>query len=460
MLSSESRESSQSENAAPIQQTARPPRGAAQVPVVHRQPPVSQTTLVVQGGAPLRGTVEIGGAKNAALPIMAASLLTRGTCIIHNVPHIEDINTLAELLRALGARVEFPERHTAVIDGSNLTSHRAPAEFVAKMRASFLVMGPLLSRLGAAEAGHPGGCEIGMRPVNVDVEGFRAMGARVESDDDAYRIACPRLQGTRMYLDYPSHTGTENLLMAACLAEGETVIRHASAEPEVIDLAHFLMSMGAQIMGAGTNHIVVNGVPDLHGTEYTVMPDRLIAGTFLAAGLITHGDVTVDDIIPEHLDAVSYKLDKMGAQVEIGESSLRCAWPGDDRLERVDIQAIHYPGFPTDLQAVFGALLTQAHGTSTILERVFENRLGYAAQLNKMGADVTVEANKATIHGPTPLHGATINGLDIRSGAALTLAALAAEGETKINDAQHVDRGYEDFVDVLRRLGGDISRVC
>jgi UDP-N-acetylglucosamine 1-carboxyvinyltransferase len=294
----------------------------------------------------------------------------------------------------------------------------------------------------------------------VDVEGFRAMGAQVTSDDSVYRLVCPRLHGTRMYLDYPSHTGTENLLMASCLAEGETVIRHASAEPEVVDLAHFLISMGAQIEGAGTDTIVVKGVPELHGTEYTIMPDRLIAGTFVAAGVITRGDVTVEDMTPEHLEAVTYKMEKMGATVEIGATTLRCAWPASGRLESVDIQAIHYPGFPTDLQAVFGALLTQGDGTSTIQERVFENRLGYAVQLNKMGARVEVEAQKATIHGPTPLHGAAISGLDIRSGAALTLAALAADGETQINDAQHVDRGYEDFVDVLRRLGGDISRQC
>jgi len=383
-----------------------------------RSPVKSSSALVVRGGAPLRGTVRVGGAKNSALPIMAAALLTRGTCVLHNLPSIEDINTLADLLRSLGATVEFPDRHTAVIDGSTLNSPRAPAEFVTKMRASFLVMGPLLGRLGSAEAGHPGGCEIGIRPVNVDVEGFRAMGARVASDDSVYRLECSQLKGTSMYLDYPSHTGTENLLMAACLAEGETVIRHASMEPEVVDLARFLMSMGAQIEGAGTSTVVVKGVRELHGTDYTVMPDRLIAGTFAAAGLITRGDVTVEDVIPEHLEAVTYKLGKMGAVVEIGENSVRCAWPTQDHLDRVDIQAIHYPGFPTDLQAVFGAVLTQAKGISTIHERVFENRLGYAAQLNAMGAHVDVDAQTATIHGPTPLHGATISGLDIQSGAA------------------------------------------
>ena len=413
--------------------------------------------LRIRGGAPLRGTVRVGGAKNAALPIMAAALLTEEPCVIRNLPRIEDTLTLTDLLRALGARVDFPEPHTAVITAGHLTSTMAPAEFVAKMRASFLVMGPLLARLGSAEAGHPGGCEIGIRPVNVDVEGFQAMGAEVSRDDACYRVRCARLQGTSMYLDYPSHTGTENLLMAACLAEGETVIRHASAEPEVVDLARFLVALGAQIEGAGTSTVVVKGVERLHGADYTVMPDRLTAGTFAAGAAITRGDVGVEEIIPEHLDPVIFKLRKMGVRVDVEGDALRCRWQAP--LRCVDIQAIHYPGFPTDLQAVFGALLTQASGVSTIHERVFENRLGYADQLNAMGADIEVSAQTAFIRGPTPLHGAQVDALDIRAGAAMVLAGLAAEGETEINHAQHVDRGYEDLVDVLQRLGGDITRT-
>lgn len=416
-------------------------------------------SLRIRGGGPLRGMVRVGGAKNAALPIIAATLLTPDVCVIHNVPRIEDITTLADLLRALGARVEFPEPHTAVIDSRELSSAQAPAEFVRKMRASFLVMGPLLARLGRAEAHHPGGCEIGIRPVNVDVDGFRAMGARIAWDEEIYRLESPRLQGASMYLDYPSHTGTENLLMAACLAEGETVIKHASMEPEVVDLAGFLVSLGAEIEGAGTSTIRVRGRTRLHGSEYTVMPDRLIAGTFAAAGLITRGDVTVDNIIPEHLDPIVFKLSQMGAQVEVGCASLRCAWPETGGLHAVDLQAIHYPGFPTDLQAVFGALLTQAEGLSTIHERVFENRLCYVDQLNAMGARISVDAQTARIQGPTPLHGAKVSALDIRSGAALTLAALAAEGQTTLQDAQHVDRGYEDLVDVLATLGADVQRA-
>jgi UDP-N-acetylglucosamine 1-carboxyvinyltransferase len=389
---------------------------------------------------------------------MAAALLTSEPCVIRNVPLIDDIATLADLLRSLGAVVDFPEPHTVVIDASSLTSCTAPWEFVRRMRASFLVMGPLLGRMGVAEAGHPGGCEIGIRPVNVDVEGFRAMGAAILADGLRYRVECARLHGTRMYLDYPSHTGTENLLMAACLAEGETVIRHASMEPEVIDLAKFLCAIGARIRGAGTSPITIEGVRHLHGAEYEVLPDRLIAGTFAAAGLITRGDVTVEGVIPEHLDPVIYKLGKMGAVIEVDGSHMRCAWPKSGGLQAVEIQAIHYPGFPTDLQAVFGALLTQADGKSIIHERVFENRLSYAEQLNSLGADIRVSAQTASVQGPSALHGGVVRALDIRAGAAVTLAGLAAEGETLIHEAQHVDRGYEDLVDILRQLGGDIER--
>ncbi|MEA2639526.1 MAG: UDP-N-acetylglucosamine 1-carboxyvinyltransferase, partial [Chloroflexota bacterium] len=395
--------------------------------------------LIVRGCTPLRGAVRVGGAKNAALPIMAAALLTAEPCVIQNVPRIDDIHTLADLLRSLGVRVDFPERHTVVIEAGTPTTTRAPAEFVTKMRASFLVMGPLLARLGSAEAGQPGGCDIGIRPVNVDVEGFRAMGAEVVRDDGLYRIECSRLHGERMYLDYPSHTGTENLLMAACLADGDTVITHASMEPEVVDLAEFLVAMGARIDGAGTRTITVHGVDRLHGAEHEVMPDRLTAGTYLGAGLISGGDVTVEGVIPEHLEPVIFKMTKMHAQVEVRDDAIRCAWR--EPLRSVDIQAIHYPGFPTDLQAVFGALLTQADGVSTIHERVFENRLGYANELNKLGAHIEVDSQTARVCGPTPLHGAEVRALDIRSGAAVILAALAADGETSITDIHHVDRG-------------------
>lgn len=411
--------------------------------------------LRIEGGARLTGHVAIGGAKNAALPIMAAALLSPEPCVVHNIPWIDDINTLAEVIRALGAKVDFETDHTVVVRPEGLWGTRPPAELVRKMRASFLVMGPLLARLGVAEAVQPGGCDIGIRPVNVDVDGFRDMGAEVHFTEGAYQVSCGRLQGAEIYLDYPSHTGTENLLMAACLAEGKTIIKHASTEPEVVDLASFLTALGARIEGAGTSTIVVQGVQRLHGCEYTVMPDRLIAGTFAAGAAVTGGDITVEGIIPEHLDPVIYKLQKMGVAVEVKDHSLRTSAEGP--LKSVDIQAIHYPGFPTDLQAVFGAILTQADGASTIHERVFENRLCYAVELRSMGADIEVDGQTAIVHGQTPLHGAHVRALDIRTGAALILAGLAADGQTTMSDAQVVSRGYEDLVEVVQSLGGAIS---
>lgn len=411
--------------------------------------------LRIEGGGRLSGSVAVGGAKNAALPIMAAALLSPEPCVIHNVPWIDDIHTLAQVMTALGAQVDFETDHTVVVSSQGLSGTRPPAELVTKMRASFLVMGPLIARLGCAEAVQPGGCDIGIRPVNVDVDGFREMGADVRFVDGAYQVTATRLRGTEMYLDYPSHTGTENLLMAACLAEGTTTIKHASTEPEVVDLAEFLCALGARISGAGTSTIVVEGVSQLHGCEYTVMPDRLIAGTYAASAAITGGDITVEGVIPEHLDPVIYKLHKMGVSVEVKGDALRTTASGP--LRSVDIQAIHYPGFPTDLQAVFGAVLTQADGTSTIHERVFENRLGYVNELRTMGADIDVDGQTAHVHGPTPLHGACIRALDIRTGAALILAGLAAEGETIMRDAQVVGRGYEDLVEVLQSFGGTIA---
>lgn len=416
---------------------------------------IARQQLLVQGGSPLVGTVRVGGAKNAALPMMAAALLTSEPCVIHNVPWIDDIATLAQVLRFLGAAVEFRRDHTVVVEANSMTSTQAPADLVKKMRASFLVMGPLVARFGQAQAAQPGGCDIGIRPVNVDIDGFREMGAEVGQTEEAYEVRCARLRGAEIYLDYPSHTGTENLLMAACLADGWTVIKHASTEPEVVDLAEYLTALGARIQGAGTSTVTVEGVERLHGCEYTVMPDRLIAGTFAAAAAMTGGDITIESVIPEHLDAVIYKLQKIGVGVEVNGSWLRST--ARDALHSVDIQAIHYPGFPTDLQAVFGALLTQADGMSTIHERVFENRLGYADELQAMGAHVEVEGQTARVFGPTPLHGAQVRALDIRTGAALILAGLVGEGETTITDAQVVERGYEDLVELLQDLGGNIA---
>jgi UDP-N-acetylglucosamine 1-carboxyvinyltransferase len=323
------------------------------------------------------------------------------------------------------------------------------------MRASFLVMGPLLARHGEAQAPHPGGCAIGVRPVNVDIRGFFAMGAHVSQSNGSYVATAPggRLRGANVYLDYPSHTGTENLLMAAVLARGTTVIKHASVEPEVVDLANFLVSMGARINGIGSTRLEIEGVESLHGASHSVIPDRLAAGTFAIAAAITRGDVRLEQVICEHLDPVTHKLREAGALVEEGEDWLRVAWRP---LSAVEIQAIHYPGFPTDLQAAFGALLTQARGTSVIHERVFENRLLYAHELRKMGAVIEVNGQTALIDGPANLEGATVRALDIRAGAAVILAGLAARGVTIVEDVRHVSRGYEDIVGVLSSLGAQI----
>jgi UDP-N-acetylglucosamine 1-carboxyvinyltransferase len=324
------------------------------------------------------------------------------------------------------------------------------------MRASFLVVGPLLARLGRAEAPHPGGCAIGERPVNVDVRGFEAMGARIEVKDGLYVAETDGLVGRKIYLDYPSHTGTENLLMSATLARGQTIIKHASLEPEVADLARFLQAMGANIEGIGTSFLTVEGVPRLHSANHRIIPDRLAAGTFAIAGVISEGEVAVRQVIPDHLDAVGYKLSEMGATVAEGDTWVSAGYRGP--LEAVELQAIAYPGFPTDLQAAFGALLTQARGTSIVHERVFEDRLGYAQELNKMGADIEVSGQTARVKGPARLHGTTVRARDIRSGAALVLAALRAEGTTVIEDAYHIDRGYEDIELALSRLGARVSR--
>lgn len=413
--------------------------------------------FVIQGGLPLAGTVRVGGAKNAVLPIMAATLLTREQCIIHNVPDIEDIRSMARVLESVGARVDFLEGGALAIEAGELTSSAPPPDLMTRMRASFLVVGPLLSRLGEAQAPHPGGCAIGVRPVNVDIRGFSAMGASVSQENGQYVATAPDgLHGASIYLDYPSHTGTENLLMSAVLAKGRTIIKHASVEPEVVDLANLLVCMGARISGIGSTRLEIEGVQELHGCSYRAIPDRLAAGTFALAAAISGGEIRVEQVVCEHLDPVTYKLLESGAEVEEGSDWLRVA--GRRPLSGVEIQAIHYPGFPTDLQAAFGAYLTQAHGTSLIHERVFENRLLYVEELRKMGAEIDVSGQTARINGPADLKGTEVKALDIRSGAAVILAALAAKGTSIVEDVHHVSRGYEDIVGALSSLGASIVK--
>ena len=410
---------------------------------------------IVRGGRRLTGEVRARGSKNCALPLMAAALLTKETCVLHNPPFIRDVAAMADLLTSLGARVELDEKQrTITITADKITSTRTPTAIAASFRASFLVTGPLLSRAGEASSVHPGGCKIGERPVNVDLLGFEAMGATVESQEQDYRLSAKRLNGARLYLDYPSHTGTENLMLAATLAQGTSVIRHASAEPEVVALADCLNEMGARVRGAGTNTIDIEGVESLHGAEWDVIPDRHEAGTFALAAAMTGGAVTIHNVIYDHLEPVLYKLAQCGVTIQGTCDPITVS--SNDPLRAVEVQAIHFPGFPTDLQPQICALLTQASGESVIHERVFEARFNYVEELRKMGADINVSGGKAYIHGPTVLRGATVQALDIRSGVALLLAALAAEDTTRVRDMHHVYRGYESLPEDLIALGASV----
>ena len=416
--------------------------------------------FVIEGSVPIRGTVRPSGAKNAALPIMAAALLTTDECVLDNVPLVEDVRTMAKLLRHLGCQVTIDEcEHRVTIkapDRSELGT-AVPLELARKMRASFLVTGPVLARAGHVRAPHPGGCSIGSRPVNVDIRSFAAMGATVGLSDNQYDLRAQQLRGDRIYLDYPSHTGTENVLLAATLAHGTTLLKHASAEPEVADVAACLKQMGARIRGIGTSYLEIEGVDELHGVRYSVMPDRIEAGTFAIAAAISGGEVTIRDLVADHMDPLTHKLRETGAEVEHDNSDYIVR--GRRPLRAVEVQTLHFPGFPTDLQAAFATLLTQAEGTSLIHERVYDGRLLYAEELRKMGACVEVVGQSATIFGPSHLTGGIVRALDIRSGAALILAALAADGKTEIRDIFHVDRGYENVETKLRGLGVQIERV-
>jgi len=413
--------------------------------------------ILIEGGHPLSGTVKISGAKNAALPIMAAALLTSEECTFENIPYIDDIKIMAEVLRHLGCKVEFTSANILKIHANNISSFQAPPELVRRLRGSFLVMGPLLGRFGKAQSAPPGGCAIGKRPVSVDVKGFGTMGAEITQPDGIYLARAQNgLVGKKMVLDYPSHTGTENLLMAAALASGETIIENASVEPEVVDLANCLRAMGAHVEGAGTGIITVRGVKRLKGVTYKIIPDRIEGGTYLMAGAITGGEVTIAEVNPQHMDPVTDKLQEAGAEITETEGSLTIKIT--ERLKAVNVRTFPYPGFPTDLQAPFAALMTQAEGASLIHETMYEDRLLYAGELQKMGGRIEVNGRTATIFGPTRLHGAVVQALDIRSGAALILAGLTAKGKTEISNIYQIDRGYENIEGKLASLGARIWR--
>ncbi len=415
-------------------------------------------TLVIQGGHPLRGEVKVGGSKNATLGAMAACLMVANDCLLENVPEIDDVEQMALVLRSLGATVQWAEPHTLRINGAGVDKTCPDRDLVGSLRGSFLVMGALLGRFGEASCPPPGGDVIGQRPIEVHLEGFRRLGAETGIEADTFHARAKELRGSSFFADYPSVLGTQNTMMAATLAKGTTTIVNAAAEPEVESLAAMLNLMGARISGAGTHTVTIEGVESLKPVRYRIIPDRLEAGTFAIAGAITNGEVEVRGVNLEHLTSVIYKLRQAGIEVEEGEGSFRARRPGG--LNSMTLQALPYPGFPTDLQAPMAVLLTQARGISYVHERVFDNRLLYIGELRKMGAEiVTTGATVAIISGPTPLTGSSLRAMDVRAGAAFVLAGLAAAGRTEVSDIYHVDRGYERIDEKLRALGADIERV-
>ncbi len=414
--------------------------------------------LIIEGGNPLKGEVAISGAKNAALPLLAATLLTPEECLIENVPDIDDIHTMVALLASLGAQVEYsPREHRVQICAKGIDNLSPPYELIQKMRASFLVVGPLLARFGEFRSSPPGGCSIGLRPVNFDIQGFRRMGAEISLEDGAYVARARALKGERIFMDYPSHTGTENLMMAACLSQGTTVIRNASAEPEAVELGRCLQAMGGRIHGLGSSTLRIEGVEGLHGGHFRAIPDRMEAGTFVIATVATGGQVLLRGVDCNHMDALIYKLREMGARLEEGEGCLLVR--GGEGLSAVEIQTFPYPGFPTDLQPVICALLCRAKGSSPVYERVHRERFHHVAALCAMGAHIEVQGVSACIHGPTVLHGERVEARDLRSGGALVVAGLMAQGVTELANVFHVDRGHENIVGKLSALGARLERV-
>ena len=415
---------------------------------------------VIKQSAPLKGEVEISGAKNATLPILAATVLTDGVCEIHDTPHLSDVEVMCEILRAVGATVkEDYDKHTITVDGSTVDKSVVPFDLVKKERASFFIMGPLLARMGKVNIALPGGCAIGERPVDLHTKGIKMLGARVVTEDGEVNANADRLKGSLVYLDFPSVGATENIMMAATLAEGETIIENAAEEPEIVDLANFLNSMGAQIKGAGTDTIRVNGVDKLHGTRYAVIPDRIETATFMIAAATTRGNVLIKNCIPDHVRPIMAKLIECGVDISDELEGLRVR--GDvNPMKATDIKTLPYPGFPTDAQAPIMTFLTTVSGQSKINETLFENRLMHANELNKMGANIRVDGRTAIVPGnQRQLEGASVMATDLRAGAALVIAGLVATGTTEVTNIYHVERGYENFVEKLRGLGANIEKV-
>ena len=413
--------------------------------------------IIVEQNGPLQGTVRVNGAKNAVLPTLAATLLsTEGRCVLEGVPALIDVDVICEVLTSLGADVRRLGRDKIEVLAHCIDEVEAPYELVRKMRASFLVMGPLLARMGKARISMPGGCAIGTRPIDLHLKGFKALGAEITLGYGFVEASAEKLIGNNIYLDFPSVGATENIMMAAVLAEGQTFIENAAEEPEITDLANFLNKMGADIRGAGTDTIKINGVKELRGATHAVIPDRIEAGTYMIAAAITKGNVLVCNVVPDHLKPITAKLRECGADVIRENSGLRVI--AHNRPKAVDIKTMPYPGFPTDMQSQFMVLMSVAEGTSIAIETVFENRFMHVSELKRMGADIKIEGRSAIIEGKNNLLGAPVKATDLRAGAALILAGLVADGKTEITDVHHIDRGYVNIEEKLKSLGAKIYR--
>jgi UDP-N-acetylglucosamine 1-carboxyvinyltransferase len=412
---------------------------------------------VINGGNPLRGEVEISGAKNAAVAIIPAALMVSGICRLENIPQISDTDMLLTILSHLGARVRTINRSTVEIDSRNVTFQDAPFDLMRKIRASYYLIGAMLGRFGSAKTTMPGGCNFGVRPIDQHIKGMTALGADVDIRNGFVYAVTPdgRLHGSRIYLDKVSVGATMNIMLAAAMAMGRTIIENAAREPHIVDLANFLNSMGADVRGAGTDTIKINGVEELHGGTYTIIPDQIEAGTYMAAAAATGGEVLVKNVIPKHLECISAKLRETGTIVQENEDSILVR--GAANLHKANIKTLPYPGFPTDMQPQMGALLCMAEGTSVITEGIYDNRYKYVNELRKMGADIQVDGRVAIIEGGVKLTGAPVMACDLRAGAAMVIAGLCAEGTTYVEDIHYIERGYEDFVGKLRALGADIS---
>lgn len=412
--------------------------------------------IIVKKSDSLVGKVDISGAKNSALPVLAATILCGGKCVINNVPDLSDINIMEQLLLNIGVKV-YREKDVFIADAEKIKNCVAPYELVSKMRASFLVMGPLLARKGKVSISLPGGCPIGVRPVDLHLKGFDILGADIKNSHGFISATAKKLTGGKIYLDFPSVGATENIIMASVLAEGTTIIENCAGEPEIIDLINFLNKAGADITYGGNKNIKIKGVKELRGCEYSIIPDRIEAGTFMLAAALTKGDITINRVISEHLKPVTAKLREMGVDITEKKSSVRVRSEG--RLKSTDIKTLPFPGFPTDMQSQMAVLMSMSSGTSVVVETIFENRFRYVSELNRMGANIKIDGRSAIVEGVNSMTGAKVNATDLRAGAALVLAGLVAKGDTEIGEIEYIDRGYCNLVEKLKSLGADINKI-